>query len=201
MSGGFSKKKEGLLLRAGSVPFHGSETGLCILKSTGVYAVLLTLSRTFQHPNPFQRLQNVPLTFSIHSSGFIHWSEVKLPKQTKVEAVGSEHAPTSGRLSTAITQTILFRHQSAHSAGAPTRSAAGASIGHCSSHRFHHGSFKRAMPECRNITSVTLIILQRGSFSFLLVDIMSFTSTVSGRWECVWENSQVCLFFFPFLPS
>lgn len=77
------------------------------------------------------------------------------------------------------------------------RSAAGASINYSISHHFHYVSFKRAMPECRNIMSVTLIILQRSSFSFLLVDIMSFTFTVFGRWECMGIQSSLAFFFFP----
>lgn len=44
--------------------------------------------------------------------------------------------------------------------------------------------------------SVTLIILQRSSFSFLLVDIMSFTFIVFGRWECLGIQSSFALFFF-----
>lgn len=82
--------------------------------------------------------------------------------------------------------------------GGRMRSAAGASINYCFSHHFHSVSFKRAKPECRNITSVTLTILQRSSFSFLLVDIMSFTFTVFGRWECMGIQSSLAFFLsFP----
>lgn len=52
--------------------------------------------------------------------------------------------------------------------------------------------------------SVTLIILQRSSFSFLLLDIMSFTFTVFGRWECMGIQSSWTFFlsfFLSFLPS
>lgn len=44
--------------------------------------------------------------------------------------------------------------------------------------------------------SVTLIILQRSSFSFLLVDIMAFAFIVSGRWECSGIQSRFFFFFF-----
>lgn len=43
--------------------------------------------------------------------------------------------------------------------------------------------------------SVTFFNVQRSSFSFLLVDIMSFAFIVSGRWECSGIQSRFVFFF------
>lgn len=76
------------------VPHLRSEVGLVLgftsLKSTGVYAVLwqwaepLPGSSLSPESNPFHRSHKVLLTFKIHSSGFIHWSEVvRAPKTNR----------------------------------------------------------------------------------------------------------------------
>lgn len=51
---------------------------------------------------------------------------------------------------------------------------------------FHYVIFLKAghVVVCRNIMSATLTVLKCSSFSFLL-DIMSFTFTVFGRWDCL----------------
>lgn len=79
---------------AGIMPIHSqrgwSLHGVTTLKSTGVYAALWHWAEPPLAPaqapesNPFHRSHKVLLTLKIHSSGFIHWSEVaRAPKTNR----------------------------------------------------------------------------------------------------------------------